>query len=121
MPGLPVRGRLTSNVPALPWTFLDTTAVNCTGGGRQTAQRWPAPLSGATSIGVANVAPLPRAPSPAKVRPNGLVTAAVWDGSVIGIVGLPIPLSGTLTVTVPFAPALKVPVVLLNVLIASVS
>src|SRR5947208_1864342 len=117
MPGLPVRGRFTSNVPALPWTILDTTAFNCTGGGRQTAQRWPAPVSGATSIGVVNVSPSPSTPSPANVSPNGLVTAAVWDGSVIGIVGFPIPLSGTLTVTVPFAPGLNVPVVAWAVMI----
>src|SRR5207244_9484142 len=107
----PANGRSTSKVPAVPWTLRDTTAFNCTGGGTQTAQRWPPPLFGATSIGLVNVAPSPSAPSPANVSPNELVTAAVWDGSVIGMVGLPIPLSGTLTVTVPLAPWLKVPVV----------
>src|SRR2546426_8396100 len=115
MPGVPTSGRLMSNVPARPCVFRETTFVGV--GGGQTAQRAPAPLSGARSIGLVKVAPFPSAPSPANVSPNGLVTAAVWDGSVIGIVGLPIPLRGTLTVTVPFAPALKVPVVAFNVVI----
>jgi hypothetical protein len=48
------------------------------------------------------------------VYAKGFLTAGVPAGSVMGIVGLPIPLRGTGTVILPFAPGVKVPVTLLD-------
>src|SRR3954453_22616347 len=87
-------------------------AIGAAFGGRQTAQLWPLPVSGARSIGAVKNNPAPLKPSPPKTRPYGLRTAGVLFGSATGIVGFPTSATATSTVIVPLGPGVNVPVVL---------